>query len=95
MNTETYSTQDFYLSAFLNAKGQAVIDYERQRNITHFQFEKTRELLSLVQEYFADQATVSPVRYGNSIKSLKSLIYSQNNTNTNPNETSNNHKSGF
>ena len=94
MTTATYSTQDFYLSAFLNAKGHAVIDYERQRNVTYFQFEKTSELLMLVQQYFADSAVVNPVRYGNSIKSLKSLIYSQNN-NTNPNDNSTNHKSGF
>jgi hypothetical protein len=88
MTTDTYSTQDFYLSAFLMAKDQPVVDYDRQRNITYFQFEKTRELLTLVQEYFADRTTVSPIRYGSAIKNLKSLIHSNNITNQN--DTSNN-----
>ena len=93
MNTDTYSTQDFYLSALLVTKGHSVIDYERQRNITQFQFEKTSELLTLVQEYFSDRVTVSPVRYGNAIKNLKSLIHSISTTTNNDNST--NHKSGF
>jgi Domain of unknown function (DUF5659) len=83
MTTDTYSTQDFYLSGFLMALDHPVIDYERQGNITYFQFEKTRELLSLVQDYFANNAVVNPVRYGNSIKNLKSLIHSNNNNNSN------------
>jgi hypothetical protein len=93
MTTDTYSTQDFYLSAFLVAKDHPVVAYDRQRNITQFQFEKTSELLLLVQEYFSDRATVSPVRFGNSIKNLKSLIHSISTTTNNDNST--NHKSGF
>jgi hypothetical protein len=76
MTTDTYSTQDFYLSAFLVAKDYPVVAYDRQRNITQFQFEKTSELLLLVQEYFSGKGIINPVRYGNSIKNLKSLIYS-------------------
>jgi hypothetical protein len=87
MNTDTYSTQDFYLSALLVTKGHPVVDYERQRNITQFQFEKTSELLTLVQEYFSDRVTVSPVRYGNAIKNLKSLIHSISTTTNNDNQS--------
>ena len=76
MNTDAYSTQDFYLSAFLLTKGHPVVDYERSRNITTFQFEKTSELLSLVQDFYSEQGVVNAIRFGNSIKNLKSLIYS-------------------
>jgi Domain of unknown function (DUF5659) len=93
MNIDTYGTQDFYLSAFLLTKGHPVVDYERSRNITTFQFEKTRELLTLVQEFYSEQGVVNAIRFGNSIKNLKSLIYSITPTTNNDNST--NHKSGF
>ena len=90
MNQETYSSQDFYLTAFLVASGHQVLSYDRQRGITLFEFERTRELSQLVREYYADHATVSPIRYGNSLKNLKSIIHS----NTNSNDNYITHKSG-
>ena len=90
MNKEIYSSQDFYLTAFLVASGQQVKTYDRRRSITIFEFEWTSELSQLVQEYYADHATVSPIRYGNSLKNLKSIIHS----NTNSNDNYINHKSG-
>jgi hypothetical protein len=87
MITDTYSTQDFYLSAYLVTKDHPVVAYDRQRNITQFQFTKTSELLTLVQDYFADKGVVNPVRYGNSIKNLKSLIHSISTTSNNDNSS--------
>jgi hypothetical protein len=89
MNTETFSSQDFYLTAFLVASDHPVVSYDRQRGLTMFQFERTSELSTLVREYYADHATVSPIRYGNSLKNLKSLIHS--NTNTYENTTTHNY----
>lgn len=91
MNKEIYSSQDFYLTAFLVASGHQVLSYDRRRSITIFEFEWTSELSQLVQEYYADHATVSPIRYGNSLKNLKSIIHS----NTNSNDNYINHNSGI
>ena len=89
MNNETYTTQDFYLCGFILASGHQVLTYDRKSGKTIFEFERTDELSKLVREYYADHATVSPIRYGNSLKNLKSIIYS----NTNTNDTFN-HNSG-
>ena len=76
MNIDTCGTQDFYLSAFHLTKGHPVVDYTRERNLTQFHFEKTSELLSLVQEFYTEQGVVNAIRYGHSIKNLKSMIHS-------------------
>jgi hypothetical protein len=81
MKQDNYKTQDFYLCGFIVASGHQVLSYDRQRGITIFEFERTDELSQLVREYYADHATVSPIRYGNSLKNLKSIIYSNTNTN--------------
>lgn len=83
MTMNTYTSQDFYLTAFLVASGHPVVSYDRQRGVTVFEFERTSELSTLVREYYADHATVSPIRYGNSLKNLKSIIHSNTNTNDN------------
>lgn len=85
MNIDKYSSQDFYLTAFLVASGHPVLSYDRQRGVTLFQFERTSELSTLVREYYADHATVSPIRYGNSLKNLKSIIHSNSDAYDNSN----------
>jgi hypothetical protein len=80
----TYKTSDFYLSAFLVASGVPILDFDRKNGRTSFEFAQTDGLSQLVDEYYADRVKVSPIRYGNSLKNLKALIYSGN-TNTNNN----------
>ncbi len=81
---DSYTTSDFYLSAFLLASGTPLLDFERKNGRTSFRFAETDELSELIEHYFADQVRVSPIRYGNSLKNLKALIYSGN-TNMNAN----------
>jgi hypothetical protein len=80
----TYRTSDFYLSAFLVASEVPMLDFERGNGRTLFEFAPIDGLSQLIDEYYADQVKVSPIRYGNSLKNLKALIHSgKPNTNTN------------
>jgi len=82
----TYTTNDFYLSAFLVASNVPLSSHERWNGKTTFKLAETDELSQLIDEYYADHVKVSPIRYGNSLKNLKALIYSGNaNMNTNGN----------
>jgi Domain of unknown function (DUF5659) len=77
----TYRTENFYLSAFLEASGIPLVSFDRWNGKTTFEFAQTDGLHQLIGEYFADTVRVSPIRYGNSLKNLKAMIYSTN-TNT-------------
>jgi hypothetical protein len=80
----TYTTNDFYASAFLVASGVSLFSHFRTNGKTTFEFRQTDELARLIDDYYADHVKISPIRYGNSLKNLKALIYSGN-TNTNNN----------
>jgi hypothetical protein len=82
----TYTTNDFYLSAFLVASDVPMTSHQRWNGKTSFKFAITDGLAQLIDEYYADHVKVSPIRYGNSLKNLKALIYSGNtNIDTNGN----------
>ena len=63
----TYKTSDYYCTAFLMAAGIPMLTYERNNGRTSFEFAKTDGLPQLIDEYYADQAKISPIRYGNSL----------------------------
>ena len=80
----TYTTNDFYLSACLVASNVPLSSHQRWNGKTSFKFAETDGLSQLIDEYYADHVKISPIRYGNSLKNLKALIYSGNtNMNTN------------
>lgn len=72
-----YSSQDMYLAAFLAAQGQPVVHWQRVAGMTTFAFEQNAELSQLVEAYYSDRATISPIQFGNSLKTLKSLIHTK------------------
>ncbi len=75
MEQETnYKTSDLYLAAFLKLKGFKM-SVEKNRNKAIFTFEKTDELVVLINDYLNEGGTCSPLLYTNSIKNLKNLIY--------------------
>ena len=80
----TYKTSNFYLSAFLEASDIPLVSFNRSNGKTTFEFAETNRLTQLIDNYFSDTVKVSPIRYGNSLKNLKAMIYSTN-TNTNGN----------
>lgn len=70
-----YSSRDFYLSAFLMAGDILLYNHYRNGPITIFEFESTDKLRELVDSYYSDQAIVNPLRFGSSIRSLKSILH--------------------
>jgi len=81
-NTNTnHESRDFYLSGYLVASGEKLIDYWRSSGITTFIFKNSDRLNELIRTYYSMDATVNPIIYGQSLKNLKSIIYSNENTN--------------
>jgi len=76
-----HESRDFYLSGYLVASGEKLIDYWRSSGITTFIFEQTDRLNELIRQYYGMDASVNPIIYGQSLKNLKSIIYSNENTN--------------
>jgi hypothetical protein len=75
-----YKSRNFYLSAFLLAEGCKLDNFARLDGITTFEFEMNDTLLERVRQYFANQATVNPIAFGNALKNLKSLIHTNRET---------------
>ena len=84
MIENTYHSRDFYLSGYLLAIQQKLLSHTRENRITTFIFQDTNELHQAVERYYNMSANVNPVIYGQSLRSLKSLIHS-NHTNTDAN----------
>ena len=81
----TYSTHDFYLSAFLIGSGIALAKHERQDGRSDFFFPKTKQLDELVDSYYNFKASINPLTYASAFKNLKGTMY---NTTTNTNDKS-------
>ena len=71
-----YSNQDFYLSAYLLTTGHKLIEHSRSQGLTTFTFESNDDIDNAVAEYYSMNAAVEPIKFGNSIRSLKSIIHS-------------------
>jgi len=82
---KTYSNKDFYLSAFLISEGHELLEYSRSNGFTTFIFEENNELLEAIRKFHSLSAQTEPVRYGNAIKSLKTLIHSEQISNSKSN----------
>lgn len=83
--SDTYSSRDFYLSAYLIAAGDDLKSYQKDEvNMTIFVFRSSPDLREHVREFYALKALVNPIAYGNALRSLKSMIHS---TGTKPNNT--------
>jgi uncharacterized protein (UPF0332 family) len=80
---QTYSNSDFYLSAYLLTKNYKLIEHTRTKGMTTFVFESTNEIHDAVAEYYTMNATVEPMKYGNSIRALKSIIHSYSTSTSN------------
>lgn len=73
-----YRTSDFYMAAFIKAKGIRLIDLERQPDgRCHFIFDLPLDLTekSISLDYYGADATVHPREFASAIKALKSLLH--------------------
>ena len=74
---KSFANKDFYMSAFLIAEGFELQEYTRDNGFTTFIFNESIELLEAIRKFHSLSAFTEPVRYGNAIKSLKTLIHSE------------------
>jgi hypothetical protein len=76
----TYTTRDFYLSAYLIAVGDELQTYRKDTgNLTSFVFHNSEELQQHVRKFYALEALVNPLAYGNALRNLKSMIHTKPN----------------
>lgn len=71
---DKYLTSDLYLAAYLRLKGYQ-LEVERNGKKVTFCFLKSDELNSCVVDYLNENGDCSPLKYANSVKNLKNLIY--------------------
>ena len=71
---DKYLTSDLYLAAYLRTKGFQ-LEVEKNGKKVTFCFTKSSELNNSVIDYLNENGSCEPLKYANSIKNLKSLIY--------------------
>lgn len=84
---------DFYFSAYLIANGFELLDQYRERGMTTFVFADSQELQNEVKKYFSFRTVIEPVKFGNAIRSLKTLIHNNqlSTSNLKPNNNNEEH----
>jgi hypothetical protein len=81
--TKTYQSKDFYLASFLVASGFPLLASSKVAGLTIFEFEETTKLNSLIEKYYGFTASVNPITYANSMRTLKTIIHANINPNDN------------
>ncbi len=82
--SRAYTSRDFYLCAYLIATGCELEAYRKDEgNLTTFVFNNSQELQNRVKKFYALEALVNPVVYGNALRNMKSMIHA---TDKKPNE---------
>ena len=70
----TYRTSDFYLAAFLKAKGMRIVDREKVGIRVTFVFDDRPDRKILVAEFFND-GVVEIGAFRNAIQDLKTMVF--------------------
>ncbi|OGC79860.1 hypothetical protein A3K01_03995 [candidate division WWE3 bacterium RIFOXYD1_FULL_43_17] len=73
----TYRSTDLAITSFLSLSFNLIALEKVEGNRYEFVFERTPELEKAIESFFNNTAKVSPTDYFNSIKSIKSRIYSR------------------
>lgn len=71
---KVYATTDFYLAAFLKAKGMKIVDTEQNGRRSTFLFENCSDTKSLVRDFYND-GLIKVNDFKNAIQDLKAMIY--------------------
>lgn len=74
--TDLYEHRDFYLGAYLIAKGCELISHKREDGLTTFAFSDSEELRDLINEFYDMNGDVDALTYSSAIRSLKTIIHS-------------------
>lgn len=73
---KNYYTKDFYAAGFLLAEGFKLLSHSRNGRITIFEFEGDQTVKEAASKYFSLKTLVEPVKYGNALRTLKSILHS-------------------
>jgi len=74
---EHYATRDFYLASYLITEGENYADVHlANHNTTEFLFLQSKELRGLVENFYTQKALINLMSYGNTLRSVKSIIHS-------------------
>lgn len=72
-----FTSSDFYLSAFLKAKGFRLLSITRENpQRALFVFQDTRDREGLLEDFLFGRAEIEPKSFVSAIKELKQLLYS-------------------
>ena len=74
MNNMPYSSNDFYLSAWLKAKGLRLLGTEKDGRRATFLFEDSTDRRRLVLDFYND-GDVKVNAFKNAIQDLKAIVY--------------------
>lgn len=69
-----FFTRDFYLACYILSKGCKLLSCSKERGITTFCFQD-ENIAGLAEKYYSMTALVEPISYGNSMKTMKSIIH--------------------
>ena len=93
-----YSTEDFYLAAYLVVLGNKIDDAVREGNHTVFFFKYNNLLKKAVDKFYSMQTSIDALSYGSAIRSVKSMIHALKSAHTTSNpriiNNANNNKRG-
>lgn len=79
MNNKNYQTNDLGLASALAVSGYAVIKMDHSNNKkVGFVFEQSKELEKTIVKYWNNKLKIDALSHFNSIKMLKTRIYSSN-----------------
>lgn len=74
MRTKTYALTDFYLSAYLKAKGLKLLDVERNGRRATFIFEDRNDRKELIKSFY-NNGMVQINAFKNAIQDLKAATF--------------------
>jgi len=75
MNTDSFKTQDFWLSAYMISCNVPLQRHERHDKISTFWFEDSPKAQALLDSYYKLTARIEPSNFGRSIRTLKRIMY--------------------
>lgn len=74
--TETYTTKDFYLAAFLLANDFEILNLDKtDPRKVFFVFQDMENRENLVEDFLFGKAQVEPKKFTSAIKQIKQLLY--------------------
>lgn len=75
MNSARYFTTDFYLAAFLKAKGLKLIEAIKENGRSTFVFEDDMQRDNLIKDFY-NNGLVEASLFKNALQDLKAIIHS-------------------